>query len=200
MGDGIKIGAIRRLRVYEESDFATDYIGPNGFEIQEATFRTDNYDAEQTIDAAYGMFDVAVTDVLRLAGGARVERTFQSVTVRNPPVTTLLPSLLSTALFPSSSTAKASRSSVSVSTTHVLTPSVIATYLPSALVDVICASPPVPAVGTGRVSSSLCSPVRRSRWTMADRCGSHAGPSAGPVLNAYAIPATGRRGSTNGPF
>ena len=62
------------------------------------------------------------------------------------------------------------------------------------------ANPPPPGPGTPHVSSSLCSPVRRSRCVKAARSRSHGGPSPGPVLNAYAIPATGRRGSTNGPF
>lgn len=55
------------------------YIEPNGFEIQEATFRTDNYDAVQNIDAGYAMIDLEVVDGLRLSGGARVERSLQQV-------------------------------------------------------------------------------------------------------------------------
>ena len=59
------------------------YIAPNGFEIQEATFRTDNYDAVQNIDAAYAMLDFELFEGLRVSGGARVERSLQTVTPRD---------------------------------------------------------------------------------------------------------------------
>ena len=60
--------------------FAPRYISPTGFEIQEATFRADNYDAEETVDAGYLMMDAEILPRLRLVGGARVERTQQVVT------------------------------------------------------------------------------------------------------------------------
>ena len=60
--------------------FAPRYISPTGFEMQEATFRADNYDAEETVDAGYLMMDAEVLPRLRLVGGARVERTQQVVT------------------------------------------------------------------------------------------------------------------------
>lgn len=59
------------------------YISPDGFELREATFRTDNYDAEQTVEAAYLMADFEPIDGLRLSGGARVERTLQEVAPRD---------------------------------------------------------------------------------------------------------------------
>ena len=59
------------------------YIGPDGFEIRESTFRTDNYDAAQTVDAAYIMADFEPISGFRLSGGARVERTQQDVTPRD---------------------------------------------------------------------------------------------------------------------
>jgi TonB-dependent receptor len=59
------------------------YIAPDGFEIREATFRTDNYDALQTVDAAYVVADFEPIDGLRLSGGARIERTSQEVTPRD---------------------------------------------------------------------------------------------------------------------
>ena len=59
---------------------APRYISPTGFEIQEATFRADNYDAEETVDAGYLMMDAEILPRLRLVGGARVERTRQGVT------------------------------------------------------------------------------------------------------------------------
>ena len=60
--------------------FAPRYISPTGFEIQEATFRADNYGAEETVDAGYLMMDAEIVPRLRLVGGARVERTQQVVT------------------------------------------------------------------------------------------------------------------------
>lgn len=63
--------------------FGEQYIDPNGFEIQEATFRTDNYDAVQEVDAAYAMVDFEIVDGLRLSGGARVERSYQSLSPKD---------------------------------------------------------------------------------------------------------------------
>jgi len=59
------------------------YIDPDGFVIQEATFRTDNYDAVQDLDAAYGMVDLELFDGFRLSGGARVERSIQTVSPKD---------------------------------------------------------------------------------------------------------------------
>lgn len=59
--------------------FQPQYISPTGFEIQEATFRTDNYTASEDIDAAYVMVDAEILPRLRLVGGARVERSRQLV-------------------------------------------------------------------------------------------------------------------------
>ena len=56
------------------------YIDPNGFVIQEATFRTDNYDAVQNVDGGYVMLDLEPLGGLRLSGGARIERSLQTVT------------------------------------------------------------------------------------------------------------------------
>jgi hypothetical protein len=55
------------------------HIRPDGFEIQEATFRTDNYSAREVVDAAYAMLDLQPMAAVRISGGARVERTLQSV-------------------------------------------------------------------------------------------------------------------------
>lgn len=59
--------------------FTTETIGPNGFEIDESTFRADNYDADQTILAGYVMADFEIVPRLRFAGGARIERSEQNV-------------------------------------------------------------------------------------------------------------------------
>ena len=53
--------------------------GPRQFEIQEATFRPDNYVADQTTTGAYAMADVELLPRLRFAGGARIERSKQAV-------------------------------------------------------------------------------------------------------------------------
>ena len=60
--------------------FATQHISPTGFEVQEATFRADNYDAEETVDAAYLMMDAEILPRLRFVGGVRTEHTRQTVT------------------------------------------------------------------------------------------------------------------------
>ena len=52
--------------------------GPGQFEIQEATFRPDNYVADQTTTGAYVMADVELLPRLRFAGGARIERSKQA--------------------------------------------------------------------------------------------------------------------------
>src|SRR5690606_416864 len=60
--------------------FARENIGPGGFEIQEATFNTDNYDAEQSVYAGYAMVDLELLPRLRIVAGARYETTTQEVT------------------------------------------------------------------------------------------------------------------------
>ncbi len=61
--------------------FSPDNIGPGPrqFEIQEATFRPDNYVADQTTTGAYLMADFELMPRLRFAGGARIERSRQVV-------------------------------------------------------------------------------------------------------------------------
>ena len=63
--------------------FTDAYIRPDGFEIQEATFRTDNYDGSNQVDAAFAMLEAEPIDRLRLSGGARLERTLQSATPKD---------------------------------------------------------------------------------------------------------------------
>ena len=62
--------------------FTAANIAPDSFQIQEATFPQDNYDADQSIYAAYGMLDLEVLPRLRLVGGARVEKAEQTVVPR----------------------------------------------------------------------------------------------------------------------
>lgn len=54
-------------------------LGPRQFEIQEATFRADNYVADQLTTGAYVMADFELLPRLRFAGGARIERSTQVV-------------------------------------------------------------------------------------------------------------------------
>lgn len=59
--------------------FARQNIGPGGFQIQEATFRTDNYDAEENIGAGFVRADIELLPRLKASGGVRVETTRQEV-------------------------------------------------------------------------------------------------------------------------
>ncbi|MDZ7780849.1 MAG: carboxypeptidase regulatory-like domain-containing protein [Gemmatimonadota bacterium] len=100
---------VRTLAPDELFGASSPYIAPDGFEIREATFRTDNYDARQTIEAAYLMAELEPVPGLRFSGGARVERTSQAVSPKDlwdtglPPVegadiesTDLLPAINAT--------------------------------------------------------------------------------------------------------
>jgi outer membrane receptor protein involved in Fe transport len=60
--------------------FSPATVGPDAFEIAEATFPGDNYVADQGITAGYAMVDAEVLPRLRFVGGARVERATQTVT------------------------------------------------------------------------------------------------------------------------
>ncbi len=72
--------------------FSPENIGPDLFEIQEATFREDNYDASYDTRAGYFKIDTEILPRLRLVTGARVENAGQTVTPRDlfdtplPPV------------------------------------------------------------------------------------------------------------------
>jgi len=59
--------------------FSPANIAPDSFQIQEATFQPDNYEANLTTLAAYAKVDVEVLPRVRLAGGVRVEATEQHV-------------------------------------------------------------------------------------------------------------------------
>ena len=76
---GVVGDSIRALSPNELFGADGAYIRPDGFEIQEATFRTDNYTAEETVDAAYAMIDLQPASAVRISGGARLERTHQIV-------------------------------------------------------------------------------------------------------------------------
>ena len=58
-------------------------ISQNGFELREGTRATDNYTADQELDAYFVEADIELTYWLRLLAGARVEDSVQSVTTYN---------------------------------------------------------------------------------------------------------------------
>ncbi len=60
--------------------FSSTTIDPDGFELVEATFRPDNYEASEDINAGYAMIDTEVTESARVMVGARLESATQVVT------------------------------------------------------------------------------------------------------------------------
>jgi TonB-dependent receptor len=69
---------IRALQPNELLD--PGHIARDGFEINEATFRSDNYTAADDRTAAFAMVDLSLHRRLRAVAGARIERTEQIVT------------------------------------------------------------------------------------------------------------------------
>ncbi|MEZ4323027.1 MAG: TonB-dependent receptor [Myxococcota bacterium] len=67
------------LQSTPEEIFTPDNIGSDGFQFEEFTRQTDNYTASHLVLAAYAMADVPVRPWLTLLGGARVERSSQTV-------------------------------------------------------------------------------------------------------------------------
>ena len=68
------------VRMSDPDDlFTAENIAADRFEITEATFRPDNYVADQITAAAYFMADFELLPSLRFAGGARVESSKQNV-------------------------------------------------------------------------------------------------------------------------
>ncbi|MBX3465787.1 MAG: TonB-dependent receptor [Planctomycetes bacterium] len=62
-----------------EEVFARENIAEDGFSFEEITRATDNYDAEQTIRAAFVNLTLPLTKALELSAGVRVERSRQQV-------------------------------------------------------------------------------------------------------------------------
>lgn len=60
--------------------FNPETIASNGFELVEATFRPDNYDAQEEINAGYALLDTEVSGSLKIMAGLRVESASQKVT------------------------------------------------------------------------------------------------------------------------
>src|SRR5882672_5715852 len=66
-----------------ESLLVDENIKPGYFELQEETRENDAYRANQELRAAYAMADLPVLSCLRLTGGARVERSRQTVDAKS---------------------------------------------------------------------------------------------------------------------
>lgn len=73
----------RAARSMEPNDlFNAQTIG-DGFELQEATFRPDNYDALEDVYAGYAMVDAQATERTKVMTGLRVESAAQEVAPRD---------------------------------------------------------------------------------------------------------------------
>jgi hypothetical protein len=69
------------VRAREPNDlFTEETVGPQGFELREATFREDNYAGTYSVLAGYGMARVQVLSRLSVEAGLRVEQAEQTVT------------------------------------------------------------------------------------------------------------------------
>lgn len=67
------------LAAQPEDLFRPSHINPDGFEIQEQTRTTDNYEANQTLAAGYGLVDFRLHPDWRVLTGARIEYSQQEV-------------------------------------------------------------------------------------------------------------------------
>lgn len=59
--------------------FSSAHIAPDSFQIQEATFAGDNYEAGQSVFAGYAMIETPLRGRLHLSAGARIEAAAQRV-------------------------------------------------------------------------------------------------------------------------
>lgn len=76
--NGVITSVVRELSPNELFNQGSSYIRPDGFQIQEATFRTDNYDANQQLLASYVLFDFVLNQV-KVSTGVRMEDETQVV-------------------------------------------------------------------------------------------------------------------------
>ena len=63
--------------------FDEETIGSEGFELQEATYRPDNYDATEDVVGAFAMVEAELAESLGVVVGLRVESASQSVSPRD---------------------------------------------------------------------------------------------------------------------
>ena len=67
----------------QEEILNPDLIDPRGLRLREGTTPTDNYTAEQSLEAFYGLLEFNLLDRLSLLAGLRVEDNFQEVVSSN---------------------------------------------------------------------------------------------------------------------
>lgn len=88
---GAVIGTDVRMR--EPNDlFTPETVGPDGFELREATFREDNYTGTYSVAAGYGMLQLQALQRLSVEAGVRIEKAEQRVTPVDLFPTSLPPS------------------------------------------------------------------------------------------------------------
>ena len=73
----------RQVRMRDPNNLFNARTIGNGFELQEATFRPDNYDASEDVRAGYAMLDAQVVGPLKLMAGVRAESAAQEVAPRD---------------------------------------------------------------------------------------------------------------------
>ena len=76
---GPKSGDTAILSLSPEEIFTPENIGPDGFQFEEITRQTDNYEASQRVWATWAALDLPLLSWLRLAGGVRLESSTQRV-------------------------------------------------------------------------------------------------------------------------
>jgi len=87
-----------------EDAFAPEFIGPNGFQLEETTRQTDNYSALQRMGAAWVNADVNLHGKWRFILGGRLEHSVQAVTTYelfNPEQEPVVADLKTTDFLPS---------------------------------------------------------------------------------------------------
>lgn len=79
MHKGERANSDEVLALDAEDIFVPENIGSDGFQFEEITRQTDNYVADQQVDAIYILAEVPVSPSTRLNGGARREKASQRV-------------------------------------------------------------------------------------------------------------------------
>jgi outer membrane receptor protein involved in Fe transport len=95
-----------KVNIYQEPEsiFSPENIHDDGFQLEEDTRATDNYEANQTVGAGYAMVDMPLSIRTRLVAGARLERSEQEVTtfdLFNPNASPIVGQVKTTDLLPS---------------------------------------------------------------------------------------------------
>ena len=95
-----------QVDIYQQPEmiFSPENIHDDGFQLEEDTRATDNYEANQTVGAGYAMVDMPLSKKIRLVAGARLERSEQEVTtfdLFNPNASPIVGEVRTTDLLPS---------------------------------------------------------------------------------------------------